>query len=121
MSIKNNLLGDLTHNMHYAKVITPRNITASKILRYVRNSKIYNLYNIENDSAEVMEVKISKTSPLIGMSIEQFNKQTDCKIGAIVNQKGINYDSSSIIHADDRIIVVVLKDSLKDFYNLIEK
>ncbi|PPR09164.1 MAG: Trk system potassium uptake protein TrkA [Proteobacteria bacterium] len=119
--IKNNLLGDLTHNMHYAKVITPRNITASKILRYVRNSKIYNLYNIENDSAEVMEVKISKTSPLIGMSIEQFNKQTDCKIGAIVNPKGINYDSSSIIHADDRIIVVVLKDSLKDFYNLIEK
>lgn len=119
--IKNNLLGDLTNNMHYAKVITPRNITASKILRFVRNAKIYNLYNIQNDSAEVMEVKISKTSPLNGMTIAQFNKRKDAKVGAVINQKGVFYDEDTIMHADDRIIVLALVDSLGEFYNLIEK
>jgi len=119
--IKNNLLGDLTHNMHYAKVITPRNISASKIIKFLRNAKIYNLYNIENDSAEIMEIKISKTSPLNGMTVKHFNERKDAKIGAVINQKGISFDTDTIMHADDRIIVVVLKDSLPKFYDLIEK
>ncbi|HAG52180.1 MAG TPA: hypothetical protein DCL21_00135 [Alphaproteobacteria bacterium] len=119
--IKNNLLGDLTNNMHYAKVITPRNISASKIIRFLRNAKIYNLYNVENDSAEIMEIKISKTSPLNGMTINQFNSRKDAKIGAVINQKGIAYAGETIMHSDDRIIVLVLRDSLVKFYNLIEK
>lgn len=119
--IKNNLLGDLTHNMHYAKVITPRNITASKIIRFVRNAQIYNLYNIQNDGAEIVEVRISKTSPLNGLSMKQFNKRKDMKVGAVINQKGVFYDDETIMHADDRIIVISLRDSLTEFYNLIEK
>jgi trk system potassium uptake protein len=119
--IKNNQQGNLTNNMHFAKVITPRNITASRILRFIRNAKIYNLYNIQNDSAEVIEVKLSKTSPLNGMVVAQFNKRKDMKIGAVLNKNGISYDDSAILHAGDRIIVIALSKSLTEFYEIIEK
>tara|TARA_Y100001960_G_scaffold333265_1_gene437422 strand:- start:448 stop:1809 length:1362 start_codon:yes stop_codon:yes gene_type:complete len=119
--IKNSLLGDLTDKMHYAKVITPRNITASKIIRFLRDAKIYNLYNIQNDGAEIMEVKLNKTSPLNGMTIEQFNKHKKIKIGAVINQKGTSYAPDTMMHAGDRIILLGIKEALPELYDLIEK
>lgn len=119
--IKNYQLGELTNKMHYAKVITPRNITASKVLKFIRSAQIYDLYNIQNDSAELVEVMLSKTSPLNGMSLEQFNNRKDIKIGAVVNKNGISYDSNSLMHAGDRVIAICLKKSLPEFYELIEK
>lgn len=119
--VKNNQLGDLTNNLHYAKVITPRNITASKVLRFVVDAQIYNLYNIQNDSAELVEVKISKTSPLNGMSLEQFNQSKTMRIGAVINQNGISYNENDFMHAGDRIIVVALKEVLGELYGMLEK
>lgn len=114
--IKNSMLGNLTNNMRYSRLVTPRDITVSQINKFIRYSHIYILENIQNESAEVVEVQVPYSCGMHGKSIAEFNRLKIGKVGALINQKGIFFDSGLIINSGDRIVATVPKEHINQFY-----
>ncbi|MCP4356082.1 MAG: Trk system potassium transporter TrkA [Proteobacteria bacterium] len=119
--IKNSMLGSLTNNMRFSRLITPRDITVSQVNKFIRNAHIYDLFTIQNNSAEVVEVRVSVTSKIEGMSVDEFNGLQIGQIGAVVTNRGTTFDHSAIIRKGDRVIAVVPTESINKFYDMVEE
>jgi len=61
----------LAHNLGIQSVLSPRSITTSIILRYVRKEEILSLIAIAENKAEIIEGVVNKTSSLIGQTLKE--------------------------------------------------
>ena len=89
-------------------VVSPREITASRILQQVRRGKIRSVNTIHDGTAEVIEAEIMETSALVGVMI----REAKLPDGAIVG--GILRDDDVIIprpdtqfELGDRVIILI--------------
>jgi len=104
----------LAHSLGLQAVLSPRLITASTILRYVRKGDILSLTAIAEDRAEVMEARIGKTSPLVGKTLDKAQPKASI-IGAIIKGKEVIIPSGSdMVEEGDRVIIFTLRESIKD-------
>jgi trk system potassium uptake protein len=104
----------LAHSLGLQAVLSPRLITASTILRYVRKGDILSLTAIAEDRAEVMEARIGKTSPLVGKTLDKAQPKASI-IGAIIKGKEVIIPSGSdMVEEGDRLIIFTLRESIKD-------
>ncbi|MCP5006124.1 MAG: hypothetical protein GY941_19620, partial [Planctomycetes bacterium] len=60
----------LAHSLGIEVVLSPRLITASSILRYIRKADVLYLTTIAEDMAEIIEVVVSKKSLLKNVAIK---------------------------------------------------
>jgi trk system potassium uptake protein TrkA len=81
----NTLLGPLG----LGAIISPRAITVSTIMQYVRRGRIRGVHNILDGQAEVIEAEISETSGLINTPIKDIDFPHDVIVGAIVRDEQI--------------------------------
>ena len=73
--------------------ISPNQMSANSILRYVRQKSIINSFSLRQGFSEAMEVVIGKKNILIGQSIEQIDLPKNATAAAIV-RKGKNFRST---------------------------
>ena len=53
-----------------SKVVDPRKITVSKILKHIHKGKIESVFAIDNNQAEIIHAQVLKSSKLINKNIE---------------------------------------------------
>ncbi|MFQ3574259.1 MAG: Trk system potassium transporter TrkA [Thermodesulfovibrionales bacterium] len=110
----------LAHSLGLQSLLSPRLITASSILRYIRKGDILSLTAIADAKAEIIEARISKISPLIGKTLREFDMPRSTLVGAIIrDQKIFIPTGDDIIKPDDRLIVFTLKESIKSLESIL--
>ncbi|MEW6162399.1 MAG: Trk system potassium transporter TrkA [Nitrospirota bacterium] len=109
----------LAHGLGLMAVLSPRLITASTILRYVRRGEILSLTAIAEDKAEIIEARIGKTSPLVGKTLEEAQPKASI-IGAIIRGEEVIIPSGSDkVIEGDKLIIFTLRESIKEVEKLL--
>jgi len=104
----------MAHSLGLQAVLSPRLITASTILRYVRKANILSLTSIAETKAEIIEGRISKTSPLSGKTLDKAKTRASL-IGAIIRgTKVIIPSGEDTILEDDKVIIFSLRESVRE-------
>ena len=109
-------------------LVTPKNVIAQQIARYVRamdNSKesgMESLYRIADGMAEAVEFKISSDSRCIGTPLKDLRIKKDMIIAAIIRgSKAEIPNGNSVIEAGDHVIVITAAGRLKEFDSIVEE
>ena len=92
-------------------VISPRDITISSILHYVRRGRVRSVYTLREGIGELMEAEVLENSSMIGCPIHSINDPKKFIIGAVVRdgQVIIAYDSLILKMGD--LVVLFAKSS----------
>ncbi len=102
----------LAHGLGIQSVLSPRLITASTILRYVRRGDILSLTAIADAKAEILEGRIGKTSPLIGKTLQKVQPKASI-IGAIIRDDRVTIPwGQDVFREGDKVIVFTLRESI---------
>jgi trk system potassium uptake protein TrkA len=101
-------------------VLSPRVITASSILKYVRRGEILSLRAVADDRAEVIEARIQGTSSLTGRTLMDVKLPKYSLVGAIIRgEKIIIPSGGDTIESGDKVIFFTLRESIKQVEKLI--
>ncbi len=104
--------GSLITTLGIDVVVSPREITASKILQHVRRGRIRFVYSIRDGFAEVIEAEALQTSPLVGMPLKDAKLPDGVIVGAVVRNGGeviLPRPDTEIIVGDHVIMLVSAK------------
>ena len=89
--------------------ISPQTITIGALLEHVRRGDVVRVHSLRRGAAEAMEAIVhgdSRSSPVIGRTIEQITLPGGATIGAIVRgDEVIMAHHDTMIHADDHVIL----------------
>ncbi len=109
----------LAHSLGLQAALSPRLITASTILRYVRKGDILSLTSIAEGRAEILEGRIGRTSPLINKTLNEAQTKASI-IGAIIRGKDVIIPSGTDKFAEnDKLIIFTLRESIKNVEKLL--
>jgi trk system potassium uptake protein TrkA len=101
-------------------VLSPRIITASSILKYVRRGEILSLRAVAEDRAEVIEARIQGSSSLAGRALMDVKLPKYSLVGAIIRgEKIIIPTGLDKIEEGDKVIFFTLRESIKQVEKLI--
>ncbi len=123
---KASLVG-LMESIRMASVISPKEITSSKIVRYVRaknnsrSSNVITLYKLVNNKVEVVEFEAKEKSKILNTPLREMRLKEKVLIAAITRGKEViipNGDSQ--ILAGDDVIVVTTTQFLNDLDDILE-
>ncbi len=110
----------LANSLGIESVLSPRLITASSILRYVRMGEILSLTAIAEDRAEILEAGVKDGAILGGLKLKDTRLPKGALIGAIIRGDNVIIPSGEdIIHEGDRIIVFALRQAISEVEKLI--
>jgi len=110
----------LAHSLGIQAVISPRLITASRILGYVRRGDILSLTAIAEDMAEIIEAGVSPTSRFIGKKLKDAKIPKSALIGAIIRDSEVIIPGGDdIVMNGDKLIIFALRESLKKIEKLL--
>ncbi|MCS7202823.1 MAG: Trk system potassium transporter TrkA [Thermodesulfovibrio sp.] len=110
----------LAHNLGIQSVLCPRLITASIILRYIRKGEVLSLTTFAENKAEIMEVLVKKTAPIVGKALKEGFFPKNSILGVIIrNEKIITPRGEDFIKESDKLIIFALKESIKEVEKLI--
>jgi len=100
-------------------VISPKALTVSSILQYVRRGRIRAVHSLRDSFGEIIEAEAIGTSSVLGMTVGEINMPRSLVIGAIVRdgQTLIPRDDT-IIKVHDRVIIMVTSAAVKRFEKL---
>ncbi len=119
--------GDIIGSLNIGSIIYPKNITADRIVQFVRgmsatkNSNVETLYKLNDDRVEAVEFIVRNGSPVIGIPLSQLNLKKGMLI-ACINHNGdiITPSGDSIIRDKDSVIVVTTMMGIKDISDILE-
>ena len=96
----------LIEGLNLKKVVSPLEITASRILQHVRRGFIHSLHTIHEGQAQVIEVQVTRSSKLVGSHLMDIDLPEGVTIAAIFNSKKgmILPREMTIIREGDRVI-----------------
>lgn len=102
------------------KMISPREVTASKILQYVRRGNIVALHTVHEGDSEVLEVEVSTHSSIAGTSIQNIKLPEGAMIGGVFNRDGVKMVTKDlVVHAGDRLVIFASTDVIHQVEGLI--
>jgi len=111
----------LAGNLGIEAVLSPRLITASAILKYVRSGNIISLTTVAEGRAEIMEAEVMGKSALIGKTLREVELPKKSLIGAIIRGNDVIIPSGSDkIFEGDKLIIFTLKEFIKDVEKLLQ-
>ena len=107
-------------------IISPKFITATNILRYIRalnNTKgtaVEKLYRVLDNKAEVAEFTVKNSSDLTDVKLQDLNLKKDVLIAAILrNKKIIIPNGNDVIKEHDKVIVVTKTGFITDLNEIL--
>jgi trk system potassium uptake protein TrkA len=96
----------MVENLGLDTVISPREITASRILQYIRRGHILSLHSVKDGKAEIIEAEATAASPIVGVPLRELNLPDGIRLGAIVSGAEVMIPRDDvIIHAGDRVVL----------------
>lgn len=97
------------------KVIDPRKITVSKILKHVHKGRIESVYSIGNNQAELIHAQVLKSSKLLNKSIKDSDLPIGMRIGLIKKTNQIIIpDKNTQIEENDEVLFLCMTGDLKN-------
>ncbi len=109
----------LAHNLGIQSVLSPRLLTASIILRYLRRGEVISLTAMAENKAEIMEIEVTKNTSLSGRILKENIFPKNSIVGAIIRQDRIIIPTGDdIIKEKDKLIIFTLRDSIKEVEKL---
>ncbi|MEE9523290.1 MAG: Trk system potassium transporter TrkA [Thermodesulfovibrionales bacterium] len=110
----------LANSLGIESVLSPRLITASSILRYVRMGEILSLTTVAEDMAEILEAGVKVGALIGGSRLKDAKIPKNSLVGAIIKGEEVLIPSGEdTIEEGDRIIVFVSRESIKDVEKII--
>ena len=119
--------GDIIGSLNIGSIIYPKNITADRIVQFVRgmsaskDSNIETLYKLNDDRVEALEFIVRHGSPVVGIPLAKLKLKKGILI-ACINHYGdiISPTGDSVIRDRDSVIVVTTLTGLKDISDILE-
>ncbi len=119
--------GEIIGSLNIGSIIYPKNITADRIVQFVRgmsaskDSNIETLYKLNDDRVEAMEFIVRNASAVVGKPLSQLRVKKGILI-ACINHYGdiISPTGDSVIRDRDSVIVVTTRTGLKDINDILE-
>ncbi len=109
-------------------VISPKDITANFISRYVRGlansqgSAVESLHKILDGSMEAVEFIAAESTHFLDTPLKDLHLKRGLLVAAVVHEGKVHIpDGSSQIHAGDRVIIVARKLFLQDLNDILER
>lgn len=117
--INSSSYSSLVTSLAIDSLISPKALTVSSILQYVRRGRIRAVHSIRDNFGEVIEAEAVETSSVLGMSIAEINMPRSLLVGAIVRENQIIMPKNdTIIKVHDRVILMVTNTAVKRFEKL---
>ena len=100
-------------------VISPKALTVSTILQYIRRGQLRAVHSLRENFGEVVEAEAIETSTVLGKTVEEINTPKALRIGAIIrDDKILSLQKDTVIKVNDRIILIVTNEAVKKFEKL---
>ena len=120
MSLVNSMsYSSLVTSLGVDAVVSPKALTVSSILQYVRRGRIRAVHSLREGYGEVIEAEAVGTSSVVGMSVSEINSPGTLQVAGIL--RGIDVIAvrpETTIKVNDRVIVIVTTDGVKRFEKL---
>ncbi|MBE5829129.1 MAG: Trk system potassium transporter TrkA [Butyrivibrio sp.] len=119
--------GEIIGSLGIGSIIYPKNITADRIVQFVRGmsvskeNNIETLYKLNDDRVEALEFIVKYGSPIIGVPLAKLKLKKGILI-ACINHYGeiISPTGESVIRDRDSVIVVTTQTGLNDINDVLE-
>ena len=119
--------GEIIGSLNIGSILYPKNITADRIVQFVRgmsaskDSNIETLYKLNDERVEALEFIVRNNSPVIGKPLAEMKLKKGILI-ACINHYGeiISPSGESVIRDRDSVIVVTTLTGLKDISDILE-
>jgi len=117
--INSSSYSSLVTSLGIDSLISPKALTVSSILQYVRRGRIRTVHSIRDNFGEVIEAEAVGTSSVLGMTVEDINMPRSLIIGAIIrNDQILMPRKDTVIKVHDRVILMVTSAAVKRFEKL---
>ena len=112
--VNNSEYNKLKDVLGISKVVDPRKITVSKILKHIHKGKIESVFAIDNNQAEIIHAQVLKSSKLINKNIEDADFPNGLRVGLIKKEdKIIIPEKDTKIEIHDEILFLCMRDDIK--------
>lgn len=118
---------NLTSQLGLDCVISPKYLTTSSILSYVRSldntdSNIESLYHVVGNQVEAAEFRIRENIPeIVGIPIKDLRLKKNILICSVIrNRQAIIPDGNTVIEMFDSVVVVSMKHRFSDIRDILE-
>jgi trk system potassium uptake protein TrkA len=99
--------------------ISPRLLTASEILRFVRRGRVVSVFELPESEAETLEVIVLPGTPAAGRSLEALALPEDALVGGIVRGEEVLVpEPHTVLEVGDHVILLALPRALPDVERL---
>ncbi|MEE2691693.1 MAG: Trk system potassium transporter TrkA [Pseudomonadota bacterium] len=97
------------------RFIDPRATTVSTILQHIRRGRIKGVYSLSDGQAEIVDAIALETSPLVNKPLREAHLPEGVMIGAVFREGKVSMPTGdTVINAGDRIVLMALRDYVKD-------
>ena len=100
-------------------IISPKELTVSKVLKYIRRGDISDVYELQAGKAEIIEFLVKEGSKLVGIPLKDAELPENTIIGSIVrNGIVLTPTGETVIEASDKVVMCLLHEAihkLEDF------
>ena len=119
--INNSEYSNLKDVLGIDRIIDPRMITASQILKHVHKGKIESVYSISNNQGEIIHAQALKNSKLINIPLKDLSIPDGIRIGVISKNGKISIpDKDTIIQENDDVVFISLLKSISKAEDLFQ-
>jgi trk system potassium uptake protein TrkA len=95
--------------------ISPRTLTASVILKYVRKGKVLSIFEMPENDAETLEMMVTAESRVAGKAIRDAGLPSGAIIGAVVHQGEIVIPrGDTVFRPDDHVVIFAIPSVIPD-------
>ena len=100
-------------------IISPKELTVSKVLKYIRRGDVSDVYELQAGKAEIIEFLVKEGSKLLGIPLKEAKLPENTIIGSIVrNDTVLTPTGDTVIEASDKVVMCLLHEAihqLEDF------
>ena len=90
-------------------IISPQDVTVSKIMRHVRRGRIKEAYNLRNGFAEFIEAQATENCRIVNTPISEIKMSKGVHISAIIRGDDIIFPrGDDIVRPNDYVIIFAL-------------
>lgn len=125
--VNNPSFASLMESIGVASVISPKDITATRMLRYIRatnnarGNNILTLYKIVNGEVEAIEFIAKENHKMLNVPLKDLKLKKKILIAGIIrNEQVIVPSGNDVIQMNDRVIVVSTNQYLDDLSDILE-
>ncbi len=119
--VNNSIYRQLSNKLNLDIVISPKTITISAVLQYVRRGNVKEIHDFGDNRGEIMEIEILPTSKFADKKINELDLPDAVIIGGIVRKKNVIFpDEQTILQINDKIVLFTDQNSIKEVEKLSE-